>query len=118
MSKFREDPFVIFTLESGIKKHGLNHLRVRKHGDLIVFESGPKADPVRHIRLRRATRQWYTLEIATHTGQWQLVPMIRPARVMSSKACFVNVRGCSPPSPDHVHLPAHPHFDAEGFAGQ
>ncbi|MES1178719.1 MAG: hypothetical protein ABUL62_30635 [Myxococcales bacterium] len=77
MSKFREDPFVIFTLESSIEKHGLNHLRVRKHGDLIVFESGPKADPVRHIRLRRATRQWYTLEIHTHTGQWQIVPSIR-----------------------------------------
>ena len=30
MSKFREDPFVIFTLESAIEKHGLNHLRVRK----------------------------------------------------------------------------------------
>ena len=77
MSKFREDPFVIFTLESSIEKHGLNHLRVRKHGDLIVFESGPKADPVRHIRLRRATRQWYTLEIAARTGQWQIVPIIR-----------------------------------------
>ena len=77
MSKFPEDPFVIFTLESAIEKHGLNHLRVRKHGDLIVFESGPKADPVRHIRLRRATRQWYTLEIASHTGQWQIVPIFR-----------------------------------------
>ena len=75
MSKFPEDPFVIFTLESSSEKNGLNHLR--KHGDLIVFESGPKADPARHIRLRRATSQWYTLEIATHTGRWQTVPIIR-----------------------------------------
>lgn len=77
MSKFREDLFVLFTLETTIQKHGLDHLRVRKRGDLLTFESGPKEDPVRHIRLRRATQQWYTLEIATHTGRWQFVPTIR-----------------------------------------
>jgi len=77
MSQFREDPFVIFTLENAIQEHGLNHLRVRKRGDLLTFESGPKQDPVRHIRLRRATQQWYFLEIATHDGQWQRVPTIR-----------------------------------------
>lgn len=77
MPKFPEDPFVVFTLQSTFEKHGLTHLRVRKHGDLLVIESGPKNDPVRHLRLRRDTRQWYTLDIATHTGRWERVPMIR-----------------------------------------
>jgi len=75
MPKFPEDPFAVFTLEDIARKHGLDHLRVRKHGDLLVLESGPKKDPVRHIRMRRATRQWYTLEIATHTGRWEFVPL-------------------------------------------
>jgi hypothetical protein len=77
MPKFREDPFVLFTLQETFEKHGLDHLRVRKHGDLLIVESGPKDDPVRHLRMRRNTQQWYTLEIATHTGRWQHVPTIR-----------------------------------------
>lgn len=52
-------------------REGLEHLRVRKRGDLLVIESGPKGDPVKHARLRRVTKQWWTIEIATHTGQWQ-----------------------------------------------
>ena len=75
MPKFPEDPFAVITLKDIIRKHGLDHLRVRKHGDLLVLESGPKNDPVRHLRMRRATRQWYTLEIATHTGRWEHVPL-------------------------------------------
>jgi len=81
MPKFPEDPFVVFTLEDLLQKHGLSHVRVRRHADLLVLESGPKSDPVRHLRLRRDTRQWYTLDIATHTGRWQRVPIIRaPAK--------------------------------------
>ena len=81
MPKFPEDPFVLFTLRELFEQHGLDHLRVRKHGDLLIVESGPTDDPVRHLRLRRDTRQWYTLDIATHTGQWQRVPTIRaPAK--------------------------------------
>jgi len=75
MPKFPPDPLVQFSLESSIEKHKLNHLRVRTRGDLLVIESGPKSNPVPHIRLRRATRQWYTLEIATHTGRWERVPI-------------------------------------------
>lgn len=77
MPKFPEDTFVLFTLRETFEKHGLDHLRVRKHGDLLIVESGPKDDPVRHLRMRRNTRQWYTLEIATHTGRWEFVPTIR-----------------------------------------
>lgn len=75
MPKFPDDPFAIVTLEDAISRHEFDHLRVRKRGDLLVVESGSKRDPVHHIRLRRATRQWYTLEIPTNTGQWQPVPI-------------------------------------------
>lgn len=77
MPKFPEDPFAVYSLESVLEEHGLKHVRVRKHGDLLILESGPKKDPVRHVRLRRDTRQWYALEIATHTGRWEHVPMVR-----------------------------------------
>src|SRR6266702_3663730 len=52
----------------------LNHIRVRKRGDLLVIESGPEDDPVHHARLRRTTKQWWTLEMATHTGRWERTP--------------------------------------------
>lgn len=50
---------------------GLTHLRGRKHGELVVIESGPKDDPIAHVRLRRDTVQYWTLEVATHTGRWE-----------------------------------------------
>ena len=48
-----------------------SHLRVRKHGALLVIESGPEDDPIPHARLRRVTKQWWSLEMPTHTGRWQ-----------------------------------------------
>lgn len=50
---------------------GFEHLRARKHGDLVVIESGPEDDPVPHARLRRVTKQWWTLEMPTHIGRWE-----------------------------------------------
>ena len=49
----------------------LKHLRVRRHGALLTIESGPKADPISHARLRRLTKHLWTLEVATHMGAWQ-----------------------------------------------
>ena len=49
----------------------LRHLRVRRRGDLLTLESGPKSDPISHIRFRRASVQYWTLECATHTGRWE-----------------------------------------------
>jgi hypothetical protein len=37
----------------------------------VVIESGPKDDPIRHVRLRRDTVHYWLLEIATHTGRWE-----------------------------------------------
>jgi len=74
MPKFPPDPLAQFALEAKIEDHKLEHLRVRKRGDLLIIESGAKSDPIPHIRLRRVTRQWYTLEIAARTG-WEHVPI-------------------------------------------
>lgn len=53
----------------------LAHLRVRRRGDLVVIESGPKRDPVPHARFRRVTVHLWRLEMPTHTGQWQPTPL-------------------------------------------
>jgi hypothetical protein len=50
------------------------HLRVRAQGDLLVVESGPADDPTPHLRLRRATVQWWYLEMPTHMGRWERTP--------------------------------------------
>ena len=50
---------------------GLGHLRVRHRADLLTVESGDPSDPVRHVRFRRATVNFWTLESATHTGRWE-----------------------------------------------
>lgn len=49
----------------------LRHLRVRRRGSALTIESGSKTDAALHVRLRRATKHLWTLEIATHTGRWQ-----------------------------------------------
>ena len=49
-------------------------LRVRHRGDLLTLESGDKVDAEgrrRHVRFRRATVHYWTLEAATHTGRWE-----------------------------------------------
>lgn len=53
------------------RREGLGHLRVRHRADLLTLESGDKLDPVRHVRFRRATVHYWTLEAATHTGRWE-----------------------------------------------
>jgi hypothetical protein len=49
----------------------LLHLRVRRRAGVLTIESGPKADAVVHARLRRVTKHLWTLEVATHMGDWQ-----------------------------------------------
>ena len=52
----------------------LKHIRVRKRGELLVIESGPDEDPVAHARLRRTTKQYWMLEMGTHSGKWERTP--------------------------------------------
>ena len=58
-------------VQQDLAERGFDHLRVRRRGDLLILESGPADDPVRHARLRRVTVGLWTLECATHVGQWQ-----------------------------------------------
>ncbi len=56
----------------------LKHLRVRKHGALLILESGSTRDPIPHARFRRVTVQYWRLEMPTHTGKWQPTPIRAP----------------------------------------
>jgi hypothetical protein len=50
---------------------GLEHLRVRRHADLVVVESGQAEDPIPHARFRRTAAHLWVLEMANHTARWQ-----------------------------------------------
>ncbi len=71
MTKYRAESYHASSLECDLHKQGYEHLRVRRYGALLVIESGPAKDAVKHARLRRVTEQYWTLEMATHTGMWQ-----------------------------------------------
>jgi hypothetical protein len=57
--------------ERFLHEQGYEHLRVRKHGALLIIESGPQDDPVNHARFRRVSVNYWTLEMATHMGRWE-----------------------------------------------
>jgi hypothetical protein len=60
-------------------ERGLRHLRVRRRGGVLTIESGPKDDDaVHHARLRRVTKHLWTLEVATHMGEWQATGLRSP----------------------------------------
>ena len=63
---------------------GLGHLRVRRHSDLLILESGPRNDPVAHARFRRVGVHLWRIEIATHTGEWQPTGLCGPLDPMVS----------------------------------
>jgi len=60
----------------------LTHLRVRRRGGVLTIESGPKDDVVQHARLRRVTQHKWTLEVATHMGEWQATGLREPMPVL------------------------------------
>lgn len=75
MPKLPADDLDLLRAREFFARHAdLAHIRVRKRGELLVIESGPDDDPVSHARLRRTTKQWWTLEMATHTGRWERTP--------------------------------------------
>jgi hypothetical protein len=52
---------------------GLTHLRVRRHADLVIIESGPKTDAFKHARFRRVAKHLWRLEMGTASG-WEPTP--------------------------------------------
>lgn len=75
MPKLIADPSHIETVEAFIEREELSHLSVRKRGDTLTLVEGPVSDCLPIARMRRVTKQWWTLEIATHTGQWEPTPI-------------------------------------------
>ena len=71
MAKHNAESWDASDLRSYLHAQGHTHLKVRRYGELLVIESGPDDDPIKHARLRRATVHLWTLEMATHTGKWQ-----------------------------------------------
>jgi hypothetical protein len=75
MPKLAADSIDVMSAEGYLEEHEeLAHLRVRKRGDLLIIESGPRSDAIPHARLRRVTKQWWTPEIPSHTGAWSPLP--------------------------------------------
>ena len=74
MAKHVAELLHVMSLEGLLKARNLRHLRVRRHGVLLVIESGSKEAPVPHARLRRQGAHIWRLEMPTHTGAWQPTP--------------------------------------------
>jgi hypothetical protein len=71
MPKYYADSTYAESVTRYFATRGMNHLRARKYGQLVIIESGPEDDPIPHARLRRDTVHLWQLEMATHTGRWE-----------------------------------------------
>ncbi len=70
---YDRNAYVEIALEH-LQDRGLDHLRVRRHADLLVIESGPTKDSYKHARLRRVTKHLWRLEMAKPRGGWEPTP--------------------------------------------
>lgn len=74
MPKLPADVIDLWGTQDFLTRNRLEHLRVRKHADLLILESGTEDDPLPRARLRRVTKQYWTLEMPTPSGTWQRTP--------------------------------------------
>lgn len=74
MSKYVAEDFHAEDLEEQLAELGYPHLCVRRHGALLVIESGKKNDRIPHARLRRDTVHLWILEMPTANGKWETTP--------------------------------------------
>jgi hypothetical protein len=75
MAQYAAETYHASDLQTYLHDQGHKHLRVRKYGATLIIESGPDDDPVKHARFRRDTVNYWTLEMATHTGRWEKTGM-------------------------------------------
>lgn len=69
---WRVDADAVEEVEDFLADHPeLGHLRIRHRGALLTLESGPTDEPMPHVRVRRLSVHYWTLECATHTGRWE-----------------------------------------------
>jgi hypothetical protein len=79
MAKLTADQLDVSGTQNFLAQYpALAHLSVRRHGALVILESGPDGDSHAHARLRRVTKQWWALEMPTHTGRWEKTPFRGP----------------------------------------
>lgn len=63
-------------LHDALVGHGFKHLRVRRRGDTLTLESGPKGTKAfAHARIRRETVHLWRLEMPTSSGRWETTPV-------------------------------------------
>lgn len=75
MAKLTADSFDVSGAKNFLAQHpDLAHIGVRRYGPLLILESGSDGDRHARARLRRVTKQWWTLEMPTHTGRWEPTP--------------------------------------------
>jgi hypothetical protein len=87
MPKLVAEQLDLGSIQAFLERHReLRHLRARKRSDTITIESGPKADPIKHMRFRKVTRQWWTVEMATHAG-WERTPFRQPLIPLMEFVC-------------------------------
>jgi hypothetical protein len=71
MAKFPATEFEVAAVERWLRQRAATqHVRVRKHADTLVLESGPRDDPFPHARLRRVSVHLWTLEMPSGK-RWQ-----------------------------------------------
>jgi len=71
MAKYAAETYDASDLQKFLRERGHEHLRVRKYGAQLIVESGPDKGPIKHARFCRDTVNYWTLDMATHTGKWQ-----------------------------------------------
>ena len=64
----------VSAVEHWLRQHeNLNHIRVRKRGEMLILESGPAHDSVPHARLRRRELGIWALEMP-YRSRWEVTP--------------------------------------------
>ena len=75
MPKHIADKLQAASLADLVRRKGLDHLRVRRHGVLLVLESGPDDDPIPHARFKRLGAHIWRLEMPSPSGGWDVTPL-------------------------------------------
>jgi hypothetical protein len=63
------------TVRAFFKAHGHTHLRCRARAGAIIVESGPAADALAHIRLKKLAATAWSVDEFHHTGRWVPLPI-------------------------------------------
>ncbi len=68
----------IATVTAFLKARRMTHLRCRARAGAIIIESGRKADPLPHVRLRKLTPTAWAADEFHHSGRWAPLPIQAP----------------------------------------